>query len=303
MLLGCIFLVIIFSSDACYSKQQSSFSACLTTEEKADLEYFFRLLMFENHGAFVLFGSKPLCEMCLRDTESKDADVAFQQWFDSLSDEKRKEFKARMTNKTQQEPEFERNPYRGWLALNKVLPTFAEKRFIFRLVPLRAPGRYELILINVQQVSLILTKYYTVFKNAAGMDFNPSQIVFELQDPESIFWKKVFAVPNHVAKGLLFGFGLSNSIYGDLRFRYSNTKISSELKRNAVKQLKKLPSSLSSNPIKHGGKSPSNFTIPLFNAMEGDATVKKYEKEKIEIEKKYLGKDLIEVTLQRLTDF
>jgi hypothetical protein len=37
--------------------------------------------------------------------------------------------------------------------------------------------------------------------------------------------------------------------------------------------------------------------------MEGDATVKKYEKEKIEIEKKYLGKDLIEVTLQRLTDF
>ena len=300
MLFGFFFLVIIFSIPACNSKKQSLLSACLTTEEKADLEYFFRLLIFENYGAFVLFGSKPVCEMYLCDTESTAADTAFQEWFDSLPDDKRTEFKARMTNKTQVEPELERNPYRGWLAWEKVRKTFEMKHYILRIAPLRGPNRYELMLVNIQQTSLIMAKNYTIFKNPARMGFHPLQIVFELQNPDSIFWKNVFSIPNHVAKGLLFGFGLRNSIYGDLRFTYSNTKTSSELKKHIVRHLKSASSAVSTNQVKIGEGSPSNFTIPLFGAIEGDDTAEKYTKEKIEIEKIYRGQDLVEVTLQRL---
>jgi hypothetical protein len=303
ILFACFFLVIIFLITTCNRKKQPLLSACLTTEEKVDLEYFFRLLMFENHGVFVLFGSKPLCEMHLSDSESKATDIAFQQWFDSLPDDKRTAFKARMKNKTQEEPELERNPYRGWLAWEKVRKTFEMKRYILRIVPLRGPGRYGLMLVNIQQTSLIMAQNYTIFKNAARMEFNPFQIVFELQNPDSIFWKNVFSIPNHLAKGLLFGFGLKNSILGDLRFTYSNTKVSSELKKPIMKHLKRASPAVSTNQVKYGDGSPSNFTIPLFSPIEGDDTAEKYEKEKIEIEKIYRGKDLVEVTLQRLARF
>ena len=277
IIFACLLLVMFFSVSSCNSKKRQLLSACLTTEEKADLDYFFRILMFENHGVFVLFGSKPICEMFLRNTESKDADIAFQQWFDSLPEKKQAEFKARMKNKTQEEIELKRNPYRGWLALQKLLKTLKTKRFLFRIVPLRGPGRYELMLINIQHTSLVMAQNYTAFRSAARMDFNPIQVTLELQNPDSIFWKNIFSCPNHITKGLLFGFGLKNSIFGDLRLTYSNTNVSSELKKPIVKQLK-APSQV--NQIKDGEGSPSNFTIPLFTSIEGDDWVEKYEKEK-----------------------
>ena len=294
-----LLLVMFFSVSSCNSKKKQYLSACLTAEEKADLDYFFRMLMFENHGAFVLFGSKPICEMFLRDTESKAADIAFQQWFDSLPEMKQAEFKARMKNKIQKEPELKRNPYRGWLALQKALKTLKTKRFLFRIVPLRGPGRYELMLINIHHTSLVMTQNYTAFRNAARMDFSPIQATLELRNPDSVFWKNILSNPNHITKGLLFGFGLKNSIFGNLRLTYSNSKISSELKKSIVKHLK-APSH--GSRIKDGEGSPSNFTIPLFTSIEGDDWIEKYKKEKVEIEKIYLGKDLVEVTLQRLVE-
>jgi hypothetical protein len=91
-------------------------------EEKADLEYFFRLLIFENYGAFVLFGSKPLCEMHLSDEEPTEAETAYKAWFNSLPDGKRAEIET-LTNKARNREniptELERNPYRGWLALRE----------------------------------------------------------------------------------------------------------------------------------------------------------------------------------------
>ena len=298
---GFFFLVILFSITACNSKKQPLLSACLTAEEKANLEYFFRFLIFENYGAFVLFGSKQLCEMRFSDTESTVAEAALQQWFDSMPADKRAELEARLAKKTRVQPkEFECHLYPGWLAWEKVRKTFEMKRYILCVDPLSRLGHYKVTLANVQQTAIVMAENHTIFKNAAGMEFHPLQVVFELKNPNSIFWKNVFSLPNHVAKGLLFGFGLRNSLFGDWDFKYSNAKSLSESEKGIVEYLRSAPFGVSTNPVKFGEGSPSNFTIPLFGTVAEDEMVEKYTKEKAAIEKIYRGQDLVEITLQRL---
>jgi hypothetical protein len=320
----------------------------LTAEEKTDLEYFFRSLIFENYGAFVLFGTKPLCDITFADTDSTAGEDILQQWLDSLPDDKRTEFEAWFKHKTREPSKPEYNPYRGWLAWEKVRKTFEMKRYILRISPLRGPDAYELVLVNIQQTALTLAENYAIFKNAAEMDFHPLQVVFELQNPDSVFWRKVLSMPNHLTKGLLFGFGLRNSLFGDWQFSCPKIKASTDWGKLIVEYLKKTPhvaslnspklgkeftplfgavdeddpakdskdrfelsghiveylknaaTTLSTIPVKRSERSLSNFTIPLFGAVDGDDTVQKYTKEKIEIEKIYRAQDLVEITLQRL---
>ncbi len=214
-----LFMVTIFFSTGCRSKKHPLISACLTAEEKADLECFFRFLIFENYGAFVLFGSKPLCQTHLSDEESTEIKPAFQKWVSSLPDDRRAAIEVAI-NKAHAAPEPEHNLYRGWGALEKVRRNFKMGNFIFRLTPVYfldsdelIPDTYDLTLINIQQTALVLAENYEIFKAAAGMDFDPLQAVFEAQNSDSIFWKNVFSMQNHVAKGLLFGFGIKNSIF------------------------------------------------------------------------------------------
>lgn len=313
MLLKAFFIVTIFLATACSSKKQPLLSASLTAEEKADLEYFFQLLIFKNYGAFVLFGSKPLCEMHLSDEESAETKPAFQKWLDSLPDDKREEMETiinKLRNRKSVDSELERNPYRGWRALEKVLKNFKMKNFLFRLVPVHfpnsselIPGSYELVLINIQQTALVLAENYEIFKTASGMDFHPLQMVFEAQNPDSIFWKNVFSMQNHLTKGLLFGFGLRNSLFCNWSFSVSSNAqfalgFSEEYRENIMEYLKNSHDNVSTASVPFCKGSLSNFTIPLFGVVPGDDTAEKYKKEKAAIEKIYRGQDVVEVTLR-----
>lgn len=282
-----LFLVTIFSLGSCSSKKQPLLSACLTAEEKKDLDFFFRLLIFENYGAFVLFGSKPLCEMFISDTECTAGDEAFQQWFDSLPEQKKAEIKAKIKNKVEDDPVYERNPYRGWLAWEKVQKKIEMKHYILRIAPLRGPSGYEVMLANTERTALTMQENYEIFREASGMEFQPFQVIRELINPNALFWKNIFSLPNHLAKGLLFGFGLKNSQLGHQRFSH-------HLEKDSTEHI------VSTTRVEFGSGSPSNFNIPLFGTVLGDETIEKYKKEKVEIEKIYEGKDLVEVTLRRL---
>jgi hypothetical protein len=238
MLFKAIFVVTIFFCAGCGSNKQLTLSACLTAEEKADLEYFFRLLIFENYGAFVLFGSKPLCEMHLSDEEVTETEPAFQKWLASLSDDKREEFEA-MTNKIRnrgtEAPEPERNPYRGWLALEKV--------------------------------------------------------------------REDLKIKNHLAKGLLFGFGLKNSMFFHWNLLHSNVQqalASNGYAEDVLEYLQSHRFELSAASVKFRRGSLSNFTIPVFRTIVGDDTAEKYKKEKAAIERMYQRQNEVEVTLGRL---
>ena len=304
------FIVTIFSAIACSNKKQPLLSASLTAEEKADLEYFFRFLIFENYGDFVLFGSKPLCEMHLSDTESPSREAAFQKWLHALPDEERAKIEAIKKTKTEPRTELERNPYRGWQALEKVRQHLKINNFILRLVPVHipnsdelTPGSYDLKLINIQQTALILAENYEIFKRAAGMDFQPLEAVFELQNPDSIFWKNVFAMRNHLAKGLLFGFGLKNSIFFDWEAEYTKEQLpvaSEKYRQDILDYFKHTPVNVSATPTPFCQGNLSNFTIPVFGMVAGNEMKEKYTKEKAAIEKMYRGQDMVEVTLQGL---
>jgi hypothetical protein len=310
MLFKSIFIVTFFFSTGCSSKKQPLLSACLTPEEKADLECFFRLLIFENYGGFVLFGSKPLCEMHLSDEESIEAEAAYKKWFNSLPDSKRAEIEAvinKPRNKANRVKVLERNPYRGWLSLEKVRENLRIKNFIIRLVPVYfpdsdewIPGSYELVLINVQQTALILAENYEIFKNAADMDFQPLQAVFEAKNPDSLFWKNIFSLKNHLVKGLLFGFGLKNSIFFHWRQLCSHAQ-GVLISEDISEYLQDHHFELSTAPVEFSQGSLSNFTTPVFRTIAGDDTAEKYIKEKAAIEKVYRGQDIVEVTLRRLS--
>src|SRR6267154_5876536 len=115
ILFPCIFFVIFFSLTGCNQSKHSSLSACLTDEEKKDLECILRLLIFENHGAFVLFGSKPLCEVCAMDTDDTEVDeLKHQQLLALMSLEERTEFESTLKKLEVQEVRepviFARNP-------------------------------------------------------------------------------------------------------------------------------------------------------------------------------------------------
>ena len=85
-----ILFVTIFFLTSCDSPSKKKIELPLTTEEVKDLEYFLNLLLFENHGVFVIFGSKPICDMTLIDTEKGEA--KWEQKLASMTAEEREQW-------------------------------------------------------------------------------------------------------------------------------------------------------------------------------------------------------------------
>ncbi len=125
------------------------------------------------------------------------------------------------------------------------------------------------------------------------MDFHPLQVVFEAEDPNSEFWKKVMSIENHLAKGLLFGFGRQNSLFGSWAFSRTN-----EGHRKKAEAFINQTPFIASTDIVPRGK--FFFNIPFFRAIQGDKTAKKYGKERVAIERRYRNQDMIEITLKQL---
>lgn len=221
--------------------------------------------------------------MSLGDPNSKATQDAFDKWFASISDEDNAEIKTILSKATKSSPrklKMEQHIYEGWLTFKKVLKNFEMKNYLFRVTPLPSPDACDLILINVPETISVLTKHYEIFKQATGMEFEPIKVVLEAEDPDSLFWKRVFAMENHLAKGLLYGFGLKNSLSFNSTYEISTDDPS----------------------IKTGKGSLTNFRIPLFGVAPGDKTAEKYREEKKIIEQIYRNQDMIQVTLQRLAN-
>ncbi|MDE3045410.1 MAG: hypothetical protein KGJ02_02025 [Verrucomicrobiota bacterium] len=275
-----IFLLFLLVCLSC-QKTESSYLSSLTQEERADIDYLFRHLLIEDSGAFVLFGSKPLCDSGFFDHAVED-------------------------------PRYRRNLAHGWAAWEKLKKQLPTTRYLLVKkmvkIPLQYPDRYEektfqhIILANIEKTAFVLAENYELFKNYVGIDFHPLQVVFELEDPNSLFWNKVFDFEHphrpggSIAHGLLFGFGKRNALFwtweSDLAAR--NEK--------AAAYFKHAPFAFHSFQNKEGElQEVSELEIPAFKAIEGDETLKRYKREKREIEKLYRGKEFLEVTLKQLS--
>ena len=278
------FLVITFflALVGC-QKSENQIIAQLTQEEKKDLDYFFRLLCFDHYGSFVLFGSKPLCEMCFFDT-GRDPE--------SFSP-------------------FDRNPAKGWQVWEKIRSKVSCKQYLLIKRSVRnngMPGSDKdygsIFLMDIQKTALILAENYEIFKACTDENFHPLEVIFELENPDSSFWNKVFSLDNHIAKGLLFGFGKRNSVIwsGNLKAQSHASQVSKYTKPCLLLPSTKpiqIPSGLARNHMKFG-KNIEELTIPFFWCIEEDEIKKQYEQEKQRIQQIYRGKDVVEITLQRI---
>lgn len=273
-----------------------------------DLQQFLYSLLFDNYGAYVLFGTKPLCALSVHDMDSPEAHETFRRFLGTISEKEREKInEARLRAQSKhdridldREMHLESSRYRGWSALQKLMDRFALNGFLFRAVPMRRPDAYDILFINIQTTAITLAENYEIFQQAVGMEFHPLQVVFEAEDPNSIFWEKVMAMDNHLAKGLLFGFGRKNSIFGHWAFSNGNNNLNMphEKYREKIESfLRQSSSRVSTNIVP---KRNSFFHIPCFGSVPGDETAEKYGKERILIERKYRNKDIVEVTLTQL---
>lgn len=305
-----VLIVFLFFVYACthHRDQPFAFSASLTAKEREDLEKFFQSFLFKNCGAYVLFGSKPLCDFSVCDMTSQGEDLAFKRFWDQLPLEERQRIeelrRKTQSKKTQEEldreADLESASYRGWLAFQKLQEHFKLKGFVFRVLPTCRPDAYDLLFINIQQTCIVLAENYEIFKQAAGMDFHPLHVVFEAEDPNSAFWKNVMSVENHLAKGLLFGFGYRNSLFGSWAFSGRRGRLAlpnEEYRKDVEEFIQEAPTLISTDVIAQGSFS---FNIPHFGMVPGDETAKKYGQERVAIEQRYRNKDIIEVTLKQL---
>lgn len=305
-----IFFFPLFFALSCTKSGQepSSFTRCLTSEEKRDLQTFFQYLLFDNYGAYVLLGSKPLCELSVHNMDSPAVDEAFQKFWERLTDEEREKIKeAKRKSQAKRnaadldaEMDLESSRYRGWLAFQKLTDRFKLKGFLFRATPTLRPDTYDILFINIQQTAMTLADNYEVFKKATGMDFHPLQAVFEAQEPSSLFWTHVMALENHMAKGLLFGFGHKNALFGEWVFSSGSGSLNmpNEKYRQEIESfLEQSMRPVSTDVVPKGDFS---LHIPLFGIVSGDEMAEKYGKERAVIESTYRNKDMVEVTLSLL---
>lgn len=297
-----VLFITIFLCLSCSGKPIQQYTQRLTKEERADLEYFFRLLLFHDRAIFVLFGNKPVTLCNLIDSEKHEE--AFNKWFNTLQEDEKIRLQgiALEQKKSGKFPNFKRNPYKGWEVWNKLKEGNYPKRYLLVAHPeqivssLGVPsGVYDLFLVNIQQTVFILGKHYAVFRNIVGYDFDPLEKVFELENSDSDFWLQV--LNNHQAHGLLCGFGEKNVLFFEWSRTYETRtgKVASYLNRCPL--LMQSPSTY--KPCPFGSEGPDNFDIPAFQASFEDEIVEQFLQEKAKIQKIYKGKDMLEVTLER----
>lgn len=297
LILSILFVTFFFATSCTSEKKKVDLP--LTNEEVKDLEYFLNLLLFENYGAFVVLGSKPICMMPLFDTER--AEILWQQKLASMTEEERNNWdrilKELEQNGISENPKFLRNPYKGWLAWKKINNRLDSARFLLFIRPETAGlSCYDLFFVDIPKVALTLIENYDYFRKISGMEFDPFSILYEFENPESKFWNKIFQMDNHLAKGLLFGYGRKNALLFENQFKHLENE----------SPLSKKIMSINISPsiekdIKLGQGNLKNFTIPYFRAIDRDE-VRKYQEEKKEIEAYYRGKDFLKTTFELLFD-
>lgn len=177
------------------------------------------------------------------------------------------------------------NPYECWKTWKKYKDYFPIQSFLFVEKSSKIdPSAIVVFVINIENTFNIFKKHYEYFKTLYGKDFDPNSEIFSLET-DSSFWKCVFK--DHTAQGLLFGYGEKNAKLFAQAMRekkiYDDFDLSTKQKIDPFKATK------------------HHFTIPLFRSLEDEEMIQIYKKEQKKIKKIFRGKDILDVTLKKLS--
>jgi len=255
------------------TERRNPFAEKCSPQERAWLTKFFRDLLLNEAAIYTLWGSKPmtLIHLILYTQEE------IMAYYNSLSDEQKKEAVIH------RDYDLDEN----WKKWEKIKDRFPKNRFLLFQRDCSEGGKIgNIYLVDVLQTALVIQENYASFQNVVGFDFDPIKIVYEIQDPDSVFWNKT--LQHSALLGILFGFGPKNA--WAFQWKYGHTPCLGNFQSTA--------SDLNS----FGQATLSNFPLPVFSVFNDWEVVERYKKEREGIQKNYKGKDFVDLTLQRLSE-
>lgn len=280
-------IIFTFAFSSCFkSKEVGSTSQeyNITQEEKVWLKEFFRDLLFNSPGAYTLYGAKPISISNLTHlTEANKQKL--EEDYQLLSEEEKSNLILRRYDFT--------TNYNKW---EKIKDRFPIRQYLFGTFPSPYENSVELVLfVNVEMAVKTLLDHYEDFHRLLGFDFDPLEVVFEIENKASSFWNAI--LKNHVLLGILLGFGKNQSWFFEWNMKYKNAQ-------------DKIDSFIRSLPKKTVGEEyvddygPQHFSLPAFiefGLYPDQATVKQYEAAREKIKALYKGKDEVDLAIKWLT--
>lgn len=257
-----LYIIQLLSILFFFSCQLKNERCRLAKKDQKNLAELFNFLFFANPGIFVLCGSKPMCSVELPPKDEMSVDQIYEM------------IKTMPENAHFEIVECDFN--RQWELWENIQKLFPIKKFIF--AKRVGPVCDNVYLINIKTAMAVLKNHHNTFREIVGFDFDPVHALYEISNPESLFWDRV--LKSHLAMGLLYGFG-------------ENAKL--------------FPSSCPpcfSSDQKIGMKEANSlyFKIPTFvTTSKENEVVKKYEDERVQIIQLFQGRDSLDLILKLLT--
>jgi len=284
-----MFLLLFFSlSPSCSSPWKSpskSHSFQISPEERNSLKEFFRELLFDNTGAYTLYGTKPVSIVLIQEPPTDEEREEWRKYYESLSEKEKAELRVHKARY-----DFRAN-YQKWQEIKSRFPI---RQYLFGIFRLDDKNE-TFYFVNIETTVRALLKYYEDFRRVLGYDFDPLQVVFEVEDSNSIFWNKIDK--HHALLGILLGYGEDNAWFFRWMLKFE------EAKCPIGEFFRTLPSKSTADFVIY--PDPHNFHLPIFRNFglypEGKDLLKQYKKEQKQIKALYEGKDEVEVALEWLT--
>lgn len=273
------FTSIIFFVSACNDSHEDMPDYSLTSEDKEWLGKFFDDLLFVEGGVYTLWGCKPVTEIVFYHYTEEEMQSNFSE------DEKKDCF-------IQDVYDLPLN----WEKWEKICSRFPFKKHLLFRSHFDEDGKASFVyFVDILKTAVTLESHYDMFRKAVQFDFHPLQVVLEMPDSKSIFWKKVRSAENSdLLWGLLFGYGKTNSFAFHWKFF--------DCPEVCKKMIESYPYRYSNSPPRGLVRlSVNNFNLPPFISFEdSEEMIHYYKKEQKKIKKAYLNNNRLKVTLNKL---
>jgi len=254
----------------------------LSKEERDWMDGFFKGIMIQEDAIYTLCGSKPLTEIVIN----------------YYTPEEKKAFVTQMTEEQKKgaiwtvDYELAEN----WEKWEKVRDRFPLNRryLFFKKSHPHDPKLAFLCFVDVVKLAATLQENYELFSRETNMDFDPMEVVFELEKG-SEFWNEVFdkSINNSALIGVLFGYGIKNAFCFQWKWWPSDG-----FQPVADKMIHRF----SDKCRLQGEATIEKMPIPTFASFfEDDEMIEKYTRERDKIKKIYQGQDFLDLTLSKLT--
>lgn len=280
-------IALLSSLTFCTSSKKATDNAYkLTPKEKKALKEFFRDLLFDHSGAFVLYGTKPLSLSLIEESSTDEEKARLKEYYESLSEEEKNSLSFRTKRY-----DFASN-YQEW---KKIRERFLIRQYLFGEFHLDSRTKL-LLFVNIEMALRTLLKYYENFRRVLGSDFNPFEAVFEIENEDSKFWNTVLR--EHSLLGTLLGYGEDNAWFFEWKMKYG------EIEGPIGNFIRSLPSRFDEDrDIKY--PNPQNFPLPIYRSFglhpNDKRLFEQYKKEQRQIKALYDGHDEVDVAIEWLT--